>query len=105
MGTVSNLSTDRARSGHISTSFLFARLANVNTLQHDNTNTSSHLVVYLVSRIYTRRQVGGTIVEEVVMQLTISSTELLIDQEERVVEESQRVEDIEPSLGIVSLLQ
>jgi len=49
----------------------------------------------LVLGVDTRRQVSGTVVEKVVVQLTISRAELLVGKEERVIEEREGVEDVE----------
>jgi hypothetical protein len=54
----------------------------------------------LVLGVDTRRQVGRTVVEEVVVQLAISGAELLVGEEEGVVEEGEGVEDVESGLFI-----
>ena len=68
-------------------------------LQHDNTNATTLLDINLVLCIDTRRQICGAVVEQVVVQLAIASTELLVCQEERIVEEGKSVEDVEPGLN------
>jgi hypothetical protein len=49
----------------------------------------------LVLGVDTRRQVSGTVVEEIIVKLTISRAELLIGKEKRVIEECEGVEDVE----------
>jgi hypothetical protein len=52
----------------------------------------------LVLGVNARRQVGGTVVEEVVVQLAVSGAEFLVGEEEGVVEEGEGVEDVESGL-------
>jgi hypothetical protein len=72
-------------------------------LQHDNTHTTTLSSINLILGINTRRYICGTVVEEVVVQLTISRAEFLIDEEERVVEECEGVEDVE--FGLLFLIR
>lgn len=67
-------------------------------LQHNNTHTTTLSSVDLILGINTRRYVCGTVVEEIVVQLTISRAEFLIDEKEGVIEECEGVEDVEFSL-------
>jgi hypothetical protein len=56
-------------------------------LQHNHTHTTALCNIDLILGINARRQVCGTVVEEVVVQLTVSRAEFLVDEEEGVVEE------------------
>jgi hypothetical protein len=69
-------------------------------LQHNNTHTTTLSSVDLILGINARRYICGTVVEEVVVQLTVSRAEFLVDEEERVVEECEGVEDVEFSLFV-----
>ena len=64
-------------------------------LQHDNTHTTTLSSIDLILGVNARRYICGTVVEEVVVQLTISRAEFLIDEEEGVIEECEGVEDVE----------
>jgi hypothetical protein len=54
----------------------------------------------LVLSVNARRQVGGTVVKEVIVQLAVSGAEFLVGEEEGVVEEGEGVEDVESGLFI-----
>jgi hypothetical protein len=56
-------------------------------LQHNNTHTTTLTSINLVFSVNARRQVGGTVVKEVIVQLAISGAEFLVGEEEWVVEE------------------
>jgi hypothetical protein len=56
-------------------------------LQHNNTHTTALCGIDLVFSVNARRQVCGTVVEEVVVQLAVSGAEFLVGEEEGVVEE------------------
>lgn len=73
-------------------SFLLVRKIN---LQHNNTHTTTLCDIDLILGIDARRQVRGTVVEEVVVQLTVSRAEFLVDEEEGVIEEGEGIEDVE----------
>jgi len=52
----------------------------------------------LVLGVDARRQISSTVVEEIIVELTISRAELLIGKEKRVIEEREGVEDVESGL-------
>lgn len=64
-------------------------------LQHYQANATQVLLVKLVSPVHAASNGGRTVVEKVVVELTVTGAELLLLQEEAVVEQRQTVEDIE----------
>lgn len=63
--------------------------------QHDNTHTARLACVDVIVRIYSARQDWSSVVEEVVVQFTITWFELLLLEEQWVVEEGKGIEDVE----------
>jgi hypothetical protein len=71
-----------------------------NPLQHRNTNPAHPRLINLIPPIHSTRNRIRVIVIQVIMQLSVSLTELLVLEEQYVVHQSQRVEDVElVSLG------
>lgn len=68
------------------------------TLEHDNTDSAPLSGVDAIRRVDTRRHVCGAVVEEVVVELTITGAKQLLLQEQRIVEETEGVEDVESCL-------
>lgn len=67
-------------------------------LQENNTHTPTLLIIRKVLFVNTAGHGRGAIVEEVIMQLSVTSAELELLKEERVVVDSESVEHIEVSL-------
>ena len=69
-------------------------------LQHRNPNPAHPRLIHLIPPIHSTRNRIRVIVIQVIMQLSVSLPELLVLEEQHVVHQSQRVEDVElVSLG------
>jgi hypothetical protein len=74
---------------------------NTPLLKHDHSNPASVLFVNLVVIIDTASDVLCPPIEEVVVQLSITSPELLLLEEESIIQKRQSVEDIEVELSSI----
>lgn len=70
----------------------------VHNLQHNNTHTIHLRLINLIILINTTTQLRRPPVEEVEVQLSVTGLELVVFEEQRVVEESEGVEDMEAVL-------
>ena len=76
------------------------------SLEHDQTNSAHVLLAALVSGIDTARNRRSTVVVHVVVQRTIARTKALFFEEEGVIEQGERVEDVELGLeGVLLAMQ
>lgn len=63
-------------------------------LQHDRSNAAQAILVQLVQLVHTACNGVHPVVEQVIMQLAIAGTELLLLEEQTIVHERQSVEDV-----------
>jgi len=68
------------------------------TSEHDYPYTTTLLVIHIILRIDTSSNRTRSVVEEIVVQLTIARPKFLLFKEQWVVQERQRVEDVEIEL-------
>lgn len=76
---------------------LYKRVRNIKAHHHDS-NASSFRSIDIVFGVHTASYGSSAVVVQVVMQLAVSCSELLLLQEERIVEQCQSVEDVEVEL-------
>ena len=72
--------------------------------EHDHSYTTTPLLVHIVLGIDSASNRKCSVIEKIVVQLTISRSKLLPFEEQGIIQEGQRIEDIKIELlGLVSL--
>ena len=67
-------------------------------LQHHDTDSTHVVFACIVLLVDSTGDFGGSVVEKVVMQTSVSGAKELLLQEERVVKQCQSIEDVESRL-------